>query len=85
MGWLTQPYFEEGLERGLEQGLEQGRAQGQAKSLVRLLEKRFGALPDPLRTRVLGADVQSLDAWLDRVFDAADLQAVFAEPLPIRT
>ena len=77
MGWITQPYFEEGLE--------QGRAQGQAKSLVRLLEKRFGALPDPLRTRVLSADVQSLDAWLDRVFDAADLQAVFAEPLPSRT
>jgi len=77
MGWITQPYFQEGLE--------QGRAQGQAKSLVRLLEKRFGALPDPLRTRVLSADVQSLDAWLDRVFDAADLQAVFAEPLPSRT
>lgn len=85
MGWITQPYFEEGLEQGLEKGLEQGRAEGQAKSLVRVLEKRFGALPDPLRTRVLSADVQSLDSWLDRVFDAADLQAVFAEPLPSRT
>jgi len=81
MGWITQPYFEEGLERGIEQGLAAGRAQGQAKSLVYLLEKRFGSLPEPLRTRIFAADVQSLDTWLDRAIDAADLQAVFEEPL----
>ncbi len=78
MGWITQPYFEDGLE----QGRAQGRAEGQAKSLVRLLENRFGTLPNPLRAQVLNAEVQSLDAWLDRAFDAPDLQAVFAEPAP---
>jgi hypothetical protein len=75
MGWITQPYFEDGLE----QGRVQGRTEGQAEWLVRLLEKRFGTLPEHLRARVFDADAQSLDAWLDRVFDAADLQAVFAD------
>jgi predicted transposase/invertase (TIGR01784 family) len=77
MGWITQPYFEDGMKRG--------RAEGHAKSLVRLLEKRFGTLPEPLRAQVFDADVPSLDAWLDRVFDAPDLQAVFAEPDTVRT
>src|SRR5262249_22247937 len=56
MGWLFQPYFEDGLD----QGRAEGQAAGQAKSLVRLLEKRFGSLPEQLRTRVSDADVQSL-------------------------
>jgi hypothetical protein len=72
MGWLTQPY------------LDQGRAEGQAMSLIRLLEKRFDRLPAHLRERVFTADVQSLDTWLDRSIDAADLQSVFAEPLTVR-
>jgi predicted transposase YdaD len=92
MGWLTQPYFERGVEQGIQQGLATGRAEGraeghaegQAKSLVRLLEKRFGCLPAHLRKRVLAADAQSLDIWFDRAIDATDLQSVFAEPLIIR-
>jgi hypothetical protein len=38
MGWLTQPYFEQGVEKGIEQGRAEGQAEGQAKSLVRLRE-----------------------------------------------
>jgi Domain of unknown function (DUF4351) len=75
MGWITQPYFEDGMEKGRAEG----RTEGQAKSLVRLLERRFGTVPEELRAKVFDADVPSLDAWLDRVFDAPDLQAIFAE------
>jgi hypothetical protein len=77
MGWITQPYFEDGLQ----QGRVEGQAQGQAKSLIRLLERRFGTLPEHLCARVRDADVQTLDSWLDRVFDAPDLQAVLEDPL----
>jgi predicted transposase/invertase (TIGR01784 family) len=87
MGWLTQPYFEQGVEKGIQQGRAEGHAEGhaegQAKSLVRLLERRFGPLPAHLRKRVFAADVQSLDTWFDRAIDAADLQSVFAEPLTV--
>lgn len=80
MGWITQPYFEDGLEQGRAEGRAEGQVKGQAKSLIRLLERRFGTLPENLRARVSDADVQSLDVWLDRVFEASDLEAVFAEP-----
>jgi predicted transposase YdaD len=83
MGWLTQPYFEQGIEKGIEKGIQQGRVEGHAKSLVRLLERRFGGLPAHVRKRVFAADVQSLDTWFDRAIDAADLQSVFAEPLAV--
>jgi predicted transposase YdaD len=87
MGWLTQPYFEQGVEKGIEkgiqQGIQQGRVEGHAKSLVRLLERRFGRLPVHLRERVFAADMQSLDNWFDRAIVAADLKSVFAEPLTV--
>ena len=84
MGWLTQPYLDKGIEQGIKQGLVTGRAEGQAKSLIRLLEKRFGPLPAYVRRRVFAADVQSLDTWFERAIDAADLQSIFAEPFTER-
>jgi hypothetical protein len=65
MGWLTQPYY------------DQGKAEGEAKILVRLLERRFGALPGPLRQRIFAADVGSIEAWVERAFDAPDLPSIF--------
>jgi len=57
--------------------VEQGRAEGEAKALVRLLEKRFGALPPDLRERIFTSDVISIEAWFDRVLEARDLLSVF--------
>jgi Domain of unknown function (DUF4351) len=65
MGWLTQPYF------------DKGKAEGEAKILTRLLERRFGTLPDPLRHRILAADAGSIETWVERAFDAPDLQSIF--------
>ena len=66
MGWLTQPYY------------DMGKAEGEAKILARLLERRFGTLPDPLRQRIFAADAASIEAWVERAFDAPDLQSIFA-------
>lgn len=69
MGWLTQPYY--------DKGKAEGEATGEAKILTRLLERRFGTLPDPLRQRIFAADVGSIETWVDRAFDAPDLQSIF--------
>lgn len=69
MGWLTQPYYDEGLAAG--------KAEGEAKILTRLLEKRFGFVPDSDRQRILGADISSIETWVERAFDAPDLRSVF--------
>jgi predicted transposase YdaD len=65
MGWFTDDYYEKGL------------AEGEAKILTRLLEKRFGALPDPIRHSISSADAERIEAWVERAFDAPSLQSVF--------
>ena len=57
-----------GFKRG--NTLAKGRAEGEAKSLTRLLERRFGPLPAAVRSRIDVADLNQLDAWIDRVLDA---------------
>jgi hypothetical protein len=47
--------------------------------LLRLLEIRFGALPDDVRTRVTDAAPEQLEGWAERVVTVANLEAVFAD------
>jgi hypothetical protein len=81
MGKWTQTYFDQGKAEGLTQGWAQGRTEGRteggAKVLVRLIEKRFGVISPQLRQRIFSADVATLEAWVERVSDASDLQSVF--------
>jgi hypothetical protein len=48
-----------------------------AKVLLRLIEKRFGGVSPQLRQRIFSADVATLEAWVERVSDASELQSVF--------
>jgi len=73
MGCITQPYY----DKGKAEGKVEGQAEGEAKIFTRLLERRFGTLPDPLRDRIFAADVGSIEAWVERAFDASDLQSIF--------
>ena len=81
MGWFSQPYYDEGLAAGKAEGQAkgkvEGKVEGEAKILTRLLEKRFGFVPDSDRQRILGADISSIEAWVERAFDAPDLRSVF--------
>jgi flagellar biosynthesis/type III secretory pathway protein FliH len=67
----------EGRAEGRNEGRNEGRAEGEARVLVRLIEKRFGVLSPQLRERILAADVASVEEWVERLFDAPDLQSVF--------
>ncbi len=58
-------------------GRAQGLAEGQACALHRLLKKRFGAVSSGLHELLNTADENSIETWLDRVFDAHDLNSVF--------
>jgi predicted transposase YdaD len=57
------------------QGLAEGEASGQAKTLLRLIERRCGPVPENVTQRVRAASVGDLDRWLDAVFDAPNLDA----------
>ncbi len=69
----------EGLATGEILGREKGLAEGEAKSLVHLLVKRFGTLPQPVVAQIAAGSIEELDRWVDRVLDAPTLEAIFGE------
>ena len=38
---------------------------------------RFGAIPADLHKRIFAADVAAIETWVERAFEAPDLQSVF--------
>jgi hypothetical protein len=68
------------LQKGIEQGLEQGRDQGRLQQLRKLLEHRFGPLPEWTLDRLGNATSSLLDDWFLRLLDASKVEDVFAEP-----
>jgi len=78
--WLQEGRQEgrlEGIQEGIQEGMQKGMQKGEANTLVRLLERRFGAVPDAVRERVATASLEQLDTWLDAVVDAESLDEVF--------
>jgi hypothetical protein len=73
MQGFGQKYFEEGIAVGEARG----EARGKAGALVRLLERRIGAVPEALRARIFAADQTSIEAWLDRAIEATEFESVF--------
>ncbi len=71
-------WMEESKQQGRLEGEQRGRQSGKAALLLRLLERRFGVLPDWARDRVLAADTDRMEEWGLRVLDAASLDEVFA-------
>jgi hypothetical protein len=66
-------------ERYIQQGREEGEQQGEAKILLRLLQLKFGDIPEAVRSRIEGADTQTLLAWSERVLTAASIEQVIAD------
>jgi hypothetical protein len=73
-------WTEEWEREGMRKGFEQGIPRGEAKLLRRLIARRFGAVPAWVDARLDGASEAELEAWGERVLDAASLEAIFAEP-----
>lgn len=66
-----------GVKEGREKGIQEGRQAGEALLLLRLLERKFGRLDAPTRTRVRNADAERLLEWGERVLSAQRLEDVF--------
>ncbi len=79
MSIAAEQWKAEGMALGKAEGLREGLREGQARTLLRLLERRFGSVSDLLRERVSAADVDTLDRWFDHGLDAPTLDAVFEE------
>ena len=69
--------LEKGLQEGESIGLERGLQEGEARILTRLLELRFGPLPDEFAACIAAASTLQLERWSHAVLDAPTCQAVF--------
>ena len=72
---------EEGRQEGRKEGRHEGIEKEKTKTLIRLLNKRFGSLSDGDMSRIDQADLKQLDVWTDAIFDASDLPEVFTKSM----
>jgi hypothetical protein len=77
MGYLA-TLEHEAIQRGMERGM----VQGEYKLLKKLMEKRFGSLPESINGRLSQATAAELETWGEAVLTAASLEAVFQNRLP---
>lgn len=71
---------DEARRKGEAKGRAEGEAKGRVKLLVRLLRRKFGDIPPTVASRIQTAGITQLDAWSDRLLEAASLEDVFEGP-----
>lgn len=71
--------MEKGIEKGMEKGMEKGKLEGQATLLQRLLDRKFGSVPQTLQQRIQTATPVQLETWSLNILDAATLDEVFTD------
>ncbi|MEO5329363.1 MAG: DUF4351 domain-containing protein, partial [Magnetococcus sp. THC-1_WYH] len=57
---------------------QKGRQEGEATILTRLLQRRFGTVPDWASEKIAKAELPSLEEWSLRFVDAQSLDDVFS-------
>jgi hypothetical protein len=77
-------YKTEFAKRYYGQGLSEGQAEGRVELVLRQLTRRFGDLPEEIRTRVRSADIGKLDQIGDRLLTAGTLNEALDLPESIR-
>jgi len=67
----------EGRREGLEEGRMEGERVGKAEMLLRLLQHRFGMIPEAVGKRIAEAGQSSLEEWMLRFVEAQSLDQIF--------
>ena len=65
---------QEGRQEGLQEGRQEGRQEGELKVLRRLIEKRFGPIPDWAEERLAARSAPELEELSLRVLDAQSIE-----------
>ena len=56
----------------------EGKAEGRVEALLRILERRFGPVPEGIRGRISCGMAEQVDTWLDRAVEFATLDGVLS-------
>ncbi|MBN8722975.1 MAG: DUF4351 domain-containing protein [Acidobacteria bacterium] len=71
---IFQQGHQEGINTGLQQGLQQGLQEEAATILQKLLERKFGTLPQSVVDKIKLADASTLETWAINIFDINSLE-----------
>ncbi|MGK3968481.1 DUF4351 domain-containing protein [Sorangium sp. So ce118] len=77
--YLREQGRQAGEREGRQAGEREGRLEGQRSTLLKLLQLRFGELPEPVVARVRAADAAQIEAWTERVLTSPTLDDVLTE------
>lgn len=58
------------LDQGRAEGEARGRAKGKAKALLKVVQLKFGTVPDDVAQAIRTASEAQLDRWIERVLSA---------------
>lgn len=75
-------YIEKGVLQGRQEGRRQGLLEGESTLLKKLIQHRFGSLPEWVDDKLTAADETSLERWGKAVLTSPTLEAVFSETAP---
>ncbi len=70
--WEGEP-MEDLLEQLAEEAMDRRYARGKIENLLRIAQRRFGAVPDNLEAQLSSVPPEELDSWVDRMFDAPSI------------
>lgn len=70
--------YEDGRRTGRTEGREEGVQLAKRSMLLTLLRQKFGDLPESATSRIATADIEQLDRWLPRIFEARAVDDIFA-------
>ncbi len=74
--WLQEfidEWKEEGLQQGMKKGLEQGLQQALTQTVSRLLQKRFGSVPDAVKNQINKLFLSELEKLSEDLLDFRQL------------
>ncbi|MBF0310139.1 MAG: Rpn family recombination-promoting nuclease/putative transposase [Magnetococcales bacterium] len=81
LAYHIEKWKKEAALEGELRGDIRGEQKGKADLLLRLLRRRFGDVPEWAITRVASAEVSTLEAWSERIFDTPSLETLL-QPVP---
>ena len=73
------PYVTSIERRGIEKGRQEGWQEAESNTLLMILRKRFGAVPQPIEQQIRVAAAAHLEAWINTSLDANTLADIFPE------
>jgi predicted transposase YdaD len=68
------PWYQQILQEGLQQGEQIGERRGEAKLVLRLLNRRFGALNITLEQQIRGLSVEQLETLAEELLEFSTVE-----------